>query len=81
LEETIRKARYCYERFGSKTRPRTRRRGLVRDFGRRGLNPQDLRNMEKILEGAFLLQVYIRKIPPIKVEINLLRQSQKRLIP
>ena len=59
---------------------RTRRRGVVRDSRRRGLNPQDLRTMENILEGASLLEVYIKKISPLKVEIKLLRQSQKRLI-
>jgi hypothetical protein len=52
---------------------RTGRRGVVRDSRRRGLNPQYLRTMENILEGAFLLEVYIRKISLLKVEINLLR--------
>jgi hypothetical protein len=52
---------------------RTERRGVVRDSRRRGLNPQYLRTMEKILEGSFLLEVYISKISPLKVEINLLR--------
>jgi hypothetical protein len=46
----------------------TGRRRIVRDSRRKGLNPQDLRTMEKILEGAFLLEVYIRKISPLKVE-------------
>jgi hypothetical protein len=59
---------------------RTGRRGVVRDSGRRGLNPQDLRTLENILEESFLLEVYISKISPLKVEINLLRQSQKRPI-
>jgi hypothetical protein len=59
---------------------RTGRRGINRDSRRRGLNPHDLRTMENILEGAFLLEVYINKISPLKVEINLLRQSQKRPI-
>jgi hypothetical protein len=59
---------------------RTGRRIIVRDYRRKGLNPQDLRTMETILEGAFLLEVYINKISPLKVEINLLRQSQQRLI-
>jgi hypothetical protein len=59
---------------------RTGRRGVVRDSRRRGLNPQDSRTMENILEEAFLLEVYIIKISPLKVEINLLRQSHKRPI-
>jgi hypothetical protein len=59
---------------------KTRRRGAVWDSRRRGLNPQDLRTMKNILEGAFLLEVYINKISPLKAEINLLRQSQKRPI-
>jgi hypothetical protein len=59
---------------------RTGRRGVFQDSRRRGLNPQDLRTTENILEGSFLLEVYINKISPLKVEINLLRQSQKRLI-
>jgi hypothetical protein len=33
---------------------RTRRRRVVRDSRRRGLNPQDLRTMENILEGSFI---------------------------
>ena len=56
---------------------RTGRLGVVQDSIRKGLNPQDSRNMENILEGSFLLEVYIKKISPLKVEINLLRQSQK----
>ena len=56
---------------------RTRRRGVVQGSKRRGLNPQGSRTIEKILEGAFLLEVYISKISPLKVEINLLIQSQK----
>jgi hypothetical protein len=59
---------------------RTGKRGVVRDSKRRGLNPQDLITMESILEGSFLLELYINKISPLKVEINLLRQSQKRPI-
>jgi hypothetical protein len=54
---------------------RTRRLEVVRDSRRNGLNPQHYKNMEMILEGAFLLEVYIRKISPLKVEINLLRRS------
>jgi hypothetical protein len=54
---------------------RTGKRGVVWDSIRMGLNPQDLRTMKNILEGAFLLEVYIRKISPLKVEINLLRKS------
>jgi hypothetical protein len=49
------------------------RRRVVRDSRRKGLNPRDLRTMEKILGGAFLLEVYINKISPLKVEINLFR--------
>jgi hypothetical protein len=56
------------------------RRRVVQDSRRRDLNPQDLRTMKKILEGSFLLEVYINKISPLKVEINHLRQSQKRPI-
>jgi hypothetical protein len=56
------------------------RRRVVRDSRRKGLNPQDLRTMENILEGAFLLEVYINKIPPLKVEINIFRQSNQRPI-
>jgi hypothetical protein len=56
------------------------RRMVVQDSRRRDLNPQDLRTMKKILEGSFLLEVYINKISPLKVEINHLRQSQKRPI-
>jgi hypothetical protein len=52
---------------------RTGRRGVVQDSRRRALNPQDLRTMKNILEGSFLLEVYISKISPLKVEINLLR--------
>jgi hypothetical protein len=52
---------------------RTRRRRVVRDSRRRGSNPQDSRTIENILEGSFLLEVYIRKISPLKVEIKLLR--------
>ena len=52
---------------------RTGRLGVVRDSRRKGLTPQDLRTMEKILGGAFQLEVYINKISPLKVEINLLR--------
>ena len=59
---------------------RTGRRGVVQDSRRRGLNPQDLRTMERILGGAFLLEVYISKISPLKVEINPFRQSQQRPI-
>ena len=59
---------------------RTGRIGVVQDSRRKGLNPQDSRNTENILEGAFLLEVYINKISPLKVEINLLRQSQQRPI-
>jgi hypothetical protein len=40
---------------------------------RKCLNPRDLRTMEKILGGAFLLEVYINKISPLKVETNLFR--------
>jgi hypothetical protein len=54
---------------------KTERMGVVKDSRRRGLNPQDLRTMKNILEGAFLLQLYIRNISPLKVEIKLLRQS------
>ena len=50
LEETIWKARYCYEQFGNKTGPHEDwRRGVVRDSRRRDLNPQDLRIMERVL--------------------------------
>jgi hypothetical protein len=59
---------------------KTGRRRVVWDSRRRDLNPQDLRTMEKILEGSFLLEVYISKISPLKVKINLLRQSPKRPI-
>jgi hypothetical protein len=59
---------------------RTGRLGVVRDSRRKGLNPQDSRNMENILEEAFLLEVYISKISPLKVEINLLIQPMERLI-
>jgi hypothetical protein len=58
----------------------TRRRRVVRDLRRKGLTPQDLRTMENILGGFFLLEVYINKISPLKVEINLFRQSQQRSI-
>jgi hypothetical protein len=52
---------------------KTRRRGVLWDSRRRGLNPQYLRTMKNILEGSFLLEVYIRNFFPLKVEINLLR--------
>ena len=51
---------------------RTGRLGVVQNSRRKGLNPQYLRTMENILEGAFLLEVYISKISPLKVETNLL---------
>jgi hypothetical protein len=53
---------------------RTGRKRIVQDSRRKGLTLQDLRTMERILGGAFLLEVYIRKISPLKVEINLFRQ-------
>ena len=59
---------------------RTGRGRVVLDSTRKVLTPQDLRTMEKTLGGAFQLEVYIKKISPLKVEIKLLRQSQKRLL-
>jgi hypothetical protein len=49
------------------------RRRVVQDSRRKGLTPQELRTMENILGEAFLLEVYINKISPLKVEINLFR--------
>jgi hypothetical protein len=51
LEDTIRKARYFYEQFKNKQNlTRTGRRKLIWDSRRRGLNPQDLRIMGKVLK-------------------------------
>jgi hypothetical protein len=52
---------------------RAGRRRVVQNSRTKGLNARDLRTMEKILGGAFLLEVYINKISPLKVEINLFR--------
>jgi hypothetical protein len=59
---------------------RTGRRKLIWDSRRRGLNPQDLRTMGKFLRLAFLLKVYINRIPHLRVIIDPLEQPHVRLI-
>jgi hypothetical protein len=52
---------------------RVGRRRVVRDSRIKGLTPRDLRTMENILGGGFLLEVYINKISPLKGGMNLFR--------
>ena len=64
---------------GKKLRNTSRRR-VFRDSRRRGLNPQDLITIGRIIGWAFLPEVCINRISPPIVEINLLDQPQERLI-
>jgi hypothetical protein len=56
------------------------RRIIVWDSRKRGLNPQDLKNIKRIQGLAFQPEVYTRKISPPRAEINLLGQPQERMI-
>jgi len=56
------------------------RRRMVRDFRKRGLNPQDLKTIKSIQGWDFLLKVYTSKISPPRAEISLLVQPPQILI-